>query len=184
VFEVFFVRETLHGSATMFGLVAAAWVLGMAAGSVLFGRVPRRRITMPVLLALMAGSCLPVLLAAAVPVAWMMLPLWVLGGVANGGINVYVLVIVSERAPGAAYGRAFALVGSAVQGAAMLGLVAAGPLVDLFPVRLLMAAAGTAGLLAAAACLPAVRRAARMRPEPRSDPAHGGRTAARVSVEA
>jgi MFS family permease len=178
VVEVFFIRDTLHASATMFGLISAAWVAGMAAGAVAFGRMPRRRITMPVLLALMAGSCLAVLLAAAVPTAALMLPLWVLGGVCNGGINVYVLVIVAERAPELAYGRAFAVMQSAIQGATMLGLLAAGPLIQVFSPRVLMALAGAAGLVAAAACIPA------MRPEPRSDPVGGGGVVARVSVDA
>jgi MFS family permease len=177
VVEVFFIRDTLHASATMFGLISAGWVAGMAIGAVAFGRMPRRRITMPVLLALMAGSCLAVLLAAAVPAAWMMLPLWVLGGVCNGGINVYVLVIVAERAPEFAYGRAFAVMQSAIQGAAMLGLLAAGPLVEVFSPRVLVAVAGAAGLVAAAACIPAMRR------EPRSAPVDGGRVIPRVSVD-
>jgi MFS family permease len=178
VVEVFFIRDTLHASATMFGLISAGWVAGMAIGAVVFGRMPRRRITMPMLLALMAGSCLAVLLAAAVPSAAMMLPLWVLGGVSNGGINVYVLVIVAERTPEFAYGRAFAVMQSAIQGSAMLGLLAAGPLVEVFSPRVLVAALGAAGLVAAAACIPA------MRSEPRSDPVGDGRVPARVSVGA
>lgn len=178
VVEVFFVRDTLHASATMFGLISAGWVAGMGLAAVVSGRMPRRRITMPVLLALMAGSCLAVLVAAAVPTAVLMVPLWVLGGVCNGGINTYILVIVAERAPGYAYGRVFAVMQSAVQGAAMLGLLAAGPLVEVFAPRLVMAAAGAAGLVAAAGCVPAVRR------EPRSDPAGGGGVARRVSVDA
>jgi MFS family permease len=185
VVEVFFIRETLHASATLFGLISAGWVAGMAIGAVAFGRMPRRRITMPVLLALMAGSCLAVLLAAAVPNAWVMLPLWVLGGVCNGGINVYVLVIVAERAPESAYGRAFAVMQSAIQGASMAGLLAAGPLVEVFAPRVLVAAAGAAGLLAAAACIPAMRsnRTPAVRPEPRSDPVGGGPGVPRVSVD-
>lgn len=184
VIEVFFIRDTLHASATMFGLISASWVAGMALGAVVFGRMPRRLITMPVLLALMAGSCLAVLLASAVPSAAMMVPLWLLGGVSNGGINVYVLVIVAERAPHFAYGRAFAVMQSAIQGASGAGLVAAGPLVEVCSPRLLIAAAGAAGLLAAAACVPAVRKAAAVRPEPRSDPVGGEPPGVRVSVEA
>jgi MFS family permease len=169
----------------VFGLISAGWVAGMAIGAAVFGRMPRRRITMPVLLALMAGSCLAVLLAAAVPNAWVMLPLWVLGGVCNGGINVYVLVIVAERAPEIAYGRAFAVMQSAIQGAAMAGLLAAGPLVEVFSPRVLVAAAGAAGLVAAAACIPAMRskRMPAVRPEPRSDPVGGGGVIPRVSVD-
>ena len=66
-------------------------------------------------------------------------------------------MIVAGRAPSEARGRAFAMLGAAVQGAGMLGLLAAGPLVDRFEPRLLVAAAGAAGLLAVLACLPMVR---------------------------
>ena len=168
VFEVFFVRDTLGASTTMFGLVAAAWTAGMLIGAVVVARVPQARITVRAVLALMAGSCVPVLGAAFVGSAWWMVPLWVAGGVCNGAINVCTAVIVSGRAPSEARGRAFAMLGAAIQGAGMLGLLAAGPLVDRFEPRVLVAAAGATGLLAALACLPLIRGAnAGVRPEPR-----------------
>ena len=158
VFEVFFIRDTLGASTTVFGLVAAAWTAGMLAGAVVAGRVPQRRMTVPAVLALMAGTCVPVLAAAAVGSAWLMVPLWVAGGLCNGAINVCIAVIVAGRAPSEARGRAYAMLGAAVQGAGMLGLLAAGPLADRFEPRVLVAAAGAGGLLAALACLPMVRR--------------------------
>jgi hypothetical protein len=42
VVEVFFIRETLGGSATVFGLVAASWTAGMVIGALTFPRVLRR----------------------------------------------------------------------------------------------------------------------------------------------
>jgi MFS family permease len=158
VFEVFFIRDTLGASTTEFGFVAASWTVGMLIGGVLFGRVGHRHITVRMLLVLMAGSCVPVLGAAGVDGAAWMVPLWIAGGVCNGGINVSTTVIIAGRAPAEAHGRAFAVLGAAVQGAGMLGLLVAGPLVDHFAPRLLVAAAGAAGLLAALACLPMVRR--------------------------
>jgi hypothetical protein len=65
---------------------------------------------------------------------------------------------------------------SAVQGAGMFGLFAAGPLLEFFAPRALVAGAGAAGLLATLACLPMVRR------EPRSDPPTGEPMSAGVSV--
>jgi MFS family permease len=158
VFEVFFVRDTLGASTTMFGFVAASWTVGMLIGGAVTVKVPHRRITTSVLLTLMAGSCLVVLAGAGVGAAGWLIPLWIVGGVCNGAINVCTMVIVAGRAPGEARGRAFAAMGAAVQGAGMLGLIAAGPLVDHFNLRLLVAGAGAAGLLAALACLPMVRR--------------------------
>jgi hypothetical protein len=194
VFEVFFIRDTLGGSTTMFGLIAGAWTVGMLVGAVVFARVPRRWMTVPVALGLMAGSCLPVLAAATVGSAGWMLPLWFVGGLFNGSINVLIAVVVAGRAPSEARGRAFGVLAGAVQGAGMLGFLAAGPLVDRFDPRLLVAATGAAGLLAALSCLPiAFSRQAvaarqdgppqqfhpelvgegRVRPEPPRDPVSG-----------
>ena len=168
VFDVFFIRETLGASATVYGVVAASWTVGMLIGAAAFSRTPRHRITLALLVVLAGGTCLPVIAAAFVGSASWIVPLWVLGGVCNGGINVFVMVVVSGRTPAAARGRAFAAVNASMQAAGMIGLMVAGPLVDRFEPRVLVAAAGLAGLLAALVSLPIVRR------EPPSLPATGG----------
>jgi MFS family permease len=99
-----------------------------------------------------------VLASAAVPGPWWIVPLWIAGGACNGGINVFTTVIIAGRVPSGAHGRAFAVLGAAVQGGSLLGLLLAGPLVERFQPRPLVAVLGLAGLLAALACLPAVRR--------------------------
>jgi MFS family permease len=157
VVEIFFLRETLGASTIMYGFVMASWTLGMLGGSVLFGRLRRDRITVRGVLALAAGTCLPVLVSATVPDAGWILPLWVAGGVCNGGINVFTTVIIASRAPAAAHGRAFAALHASVQAGSLTGLLVAGPLVEHVEPRVLVAALGAAGLLAAVACLPAVR---------------------------
>jgi MFS family permease len=157
VVEVFFIRDTLGASTTVYGLVMASWTLGMLGGAVLFGRLRTARITVPAMLALAAGTCVPVVISAAVPSAGWIVPLWVVGGVCNGGINVFTSVLIAERAPAAAHGRAFAVLGASVQGGSLFGLAAAGPLVEQFEPRGLVAALGVAGLIAAVACLPVVR---------------------------
>jgi MFS family permease len=180
VVEVFFIRETLGASTTVFGLISASWMVGMLVGSFGFGRLPRRRITVPGVLLLAAGSCVPVLIAAAVPSAGWLVPLWILGGICNGGINVFTTVIVAGRAPTAAHGRAYAALSASVQGGSLLGLALAGPLVEHFEPRVLVAALAIAGLVAAAACAPAVR----LRPEPPSRPAIDSDPRVRDSVGA
>ncbi|MFC7274402.1 MFS transporter [Paractinoplanes rhizophilus] len=158
VVDVFFIRDTLAASTTVFGLVAAAWPVGMLIGSVVFGRVPRHRITAPAALLITAGSCAPLIGCLVVGNALWMIPLWILGGACNGGINVFVMVIVAGRAPAAAHGRAFAMVSGAIQGGSLIGLLAAGPLVEHFEPRWLLAAAGGLGLLASVAAMPIVGR--------------------------
>ena len=158
VFEIFFIRDTLNASTTVFGLVAASWPVGMLIGSAGFGRVPRHRITAPALLVITAVCCVPLLGGAFVANALWMIPLWILGGTANGGMNVFYMVIVAGRAPAEAHGRAFAVVNGVLQAAGMFGLIAAGPLVEHYDPRWLVAAAAGAGLLTSLAVLPVVRR--------------------------
>ncbi|MGA5304271.1 MFS transporter [Nucisporomicrobium flavum] len=169
VIEVFFIRETLRSSTTVFGLVSAAWTGGMLLGAVLFGRLGRRETAgsfdaarlVRIVLLLIAGSCAPIVLGAAVWDALLLLPLWFAGGICNGGLNVCTSVVVAERVPAAARGRAFALMSSATQGAGMVGFLVGGPLVDAFPPRPLVAAAGLAGIVAVLLCVGPVRRAGR-----------------------
>jgi MFS family permease len=162
VVDVFFIRDTLAASTTTYGFVASAWTVGMLAGSGFFGRLRPGRITVPGMLALAAGTCLAVLASAAVTGAWWIVPFWILGGICNGGINVFTTVIIAGRVPADAHGRAFAVLGASVQGGSLFGLSIGGPLVEHFEPRVLVAAFGLAGLVAAVGCLPAVR----MRPEP------------------
>jgi MFS family permease len=165
VIEVFFVRETLGASPTMFGLLGAAWTVGMLVGAALSGRYggrvpdPARLVWLALLLA--AVTCAVVLAAAGARHALLLVPLWLIGGAGNGGINVFTGVVLAERVPEAARGRAYAVMGAAVQGAGMIGYAVAGPLLERFEPRPLVAAAGLAGLAAVACCLPAVRRAGR-----------------------
>lgn len=165
VIEVFFIRETLGASTTVFGLVSATWTGGMLLGAVLFGRLGRRWThagrLVQISLLLAGATCVVVLAGAGVWHALLLVPLWFVGGICNGGINVFTNVVMAERVPAAARGRAFAAMGAAIQGAGMVGYLIGGPLVDHFAPRPLVAAAGIAGLVAVAVCLPVVRRAGR-----------------------
>ncbi|WP_229071769.1 MFS transporter [Actinoplanes sp. DH11] len=178
VFEVFFIRETLGASTTVYGFVMASWTVGMLAGSVLFGRAPRRWITLPAVLALLGGTCAVVCVAAAVTSAGWLVPLWILGGAANGALNICTAVTIASRVPSAAHGRAFAATTAAVQGAGLAGLLLAGPLAEAFEPRVLVAGAGAAGILAALACLPLVRSEPPAPPRTRDDREIGDNVAA------
>jgi MFS family permease len=181
VFEIFFVRETLHGSATIYGLITAAWTVGMLIGSALVTRLPARRFTGPFALALMAASCAVVLAGSSVgSVSWLF-PLWVIGGVTNGALNVMAAVILANRVVPEARGRAYGIMNAVAQSASMLGFLIGGPLIDRFGPRELVAAAGALGLVAAVSCLPMVRAA--VRPGPPSPAVTGETQRLRASVE-
>jgi MFS family permease len=178
VVAVFLIRDTLGASTTVFGLVEACWTVGMLVGGVLFARVPRNRMTVRGLLLIGAATCVPMLAAAAAGNAGWLVPLWLLGGIGNAGANVYVMVIVADRTAATVRGRAFAVTGAAFQGAGLAGLLLAGPLVERFEPRPLVALSAALGLLIALICLVLVR------PSTPGTPAAVGPERARDSVRA
>jgi MFS family permease len=162
VVDVFFVRETLHASTTMYGVLTALWSGSMAAGSWL---VARRRTDDAGYAALMAGvlalCCAAIGVAGLMPhVAWLA-PLFLVGGAANGAMNSITAVLISRRVPSAVRGRAFAYLGAVANAASLAGFAAGGVLVGLLSPRVLLVASGAAGVVAAVACLPPMLRAAR-----------------------
>ncbi|WP_433315165.1 MFS transporter [Micromonospora sp. CA-269861] len=165
VIEVFFIRETLGGSATTYGLVSAAWMAGMLPGGWLAVRLARRLDDDGALvrgvLATLAVCSLMVLLAATVPAAGVLVPLWLVGGAANGGENVFANLLTARRVPEAMRARAYASYGAAVQGGSMAGFLIGGALLAAVPPRPLIAGAGVVGLLVVLVFVPVVTRAAR-----------------------
>ncbi|WP_330439540.1 MFS transporter [Micromonospora sp. NBC_00821] len=165
VIEVFFIRETLGDSATTYGLVSAAWMAGMLPGSWLAVRLARRLDDDGALvrgvLATLAVCSLMVLLAATVPAAVVLVPLWLVGGAANGGENVFANLLTARRVPEAMRARAYASYGAAVQGGSMVGFLIGGALLAVVPPRPLIAGVGVVGLLVVLAFVPVVTRAVR-----------------------
>ncbi|MEU4677525.1 MFS transporter [Micromonospora sp. NPDC023737] len=178
VVEVFFIRETLHSTTTMYGLVTGCWTLGVLAGAWIFARVAGRLRGDAALaggnLALLGGCCLAVLASAAVPSAALLVPIWFVGGICNGGDNVFGNVLLARRVPEAARGRAFAVYVGAVQGASMVGYLAGGFLLELLAPRPLVVAAGVAGLIAVAVLAVPLSRAARAERDGRVPVGSGG----------
>ena len=162
VIEVFFIRETLDASATVYGLVGAAWMAGMLPGSWLAARLAGRLSEDGGLvygvLATLGGCALMVVLAAFVPAAGFLVPLWLVGGAANGGDNVFANVLTARRVPEAVRARAYAVNGAAVQGGSMVGYLSGGALLAVLPPRPLIAGLGMAGLLVVAIFVPVVAR--------------------------
>ncbi|MEW2426813.1 MFS transporter [Micromonospora sp. NPDC047644] len=165
VIEVFFIRETLGGSATTYGLVSAAWMAGMLPGTWLAVRLARRLDDDGALvrgvLATLAVCSLMVFLAATVPAAGVLVPLWLVGGAANGGENVFANLLTARRVPEAVRARAYASYGAAVQGGSMAGFLIGGALLAVVPPRPLIAGAGVVGLLVVLVFVPFVTGAAR-----------------------
>jgi MFS family permease len=151
VVEVFFVRDTLHASTTLYGVLGASWIAGVLIGSWLFtpqaSRAGDDGALVRWMLAVLAGCCVAILAGTAVPGAGWMIPLWLVGGVFNGGINVFSQLLLAHRVPAVVRGRAYATFAGAVQGGSMFGYLAGGVLLNYASPRSLIAASAIAGLV-------------------------------------
>lgn len=152
VVEVFLVLGTLQASTTLYGVIGTLWMVGMLAGSALTARArPGDSRSAAAMVLLLGGTCAIAMVAGTVPAAAWLLPLWVLGGLTNGGENVLAGVLIGRRAPAARRGHAYAIFGGVMNAATALGFAAGGLLMALTgnPRAIMI---GT-GALGAAICL-------------------------------
>jgi len=164
VIDVFFIRETLHGSATAYGLIGAVWMGSILVGSAVAGSLSRRggdSALVSGMLGLIAGISAILVAAANVPGVWWLVPLWIVGGALNGGVNVVASLVVARRVPSEVRGQAMGTFVGAVNAAGIVGLLLGGALSTAFAPRSLLIACGIAGLLVVAACALTVARSAR-----------------------
>jgi MFS family permease len=166
VVDVFLVRDTLHASATWYGLVGGIWAVGMLLGSVAGGRWHSQRALVRVIVCSATVLSLAMAGYAAAPtVAWL-LPMAVAGGAANGLLNLGTSTMIMLRAPAEARGRIAATV-NAVTSAALIGAyLLGGVLAGVATPRQMFLAAGLLGLLAPIAGGGRLARAAAYQPRP------------------
>jgi MFS family permease len=129
VAEVFFARDTLDAGDWGFGLLASGWLLGMVAGAVVIGRtLPTPRLVPSWMTASIAGG-MAVTAAAALPVLWFAVAMFVLGGVANGVQTVAGRSLLVHRTPDRLRGRVFAAYGGLANGMQLAATAVAGVIV-------------------------------------------------------
>jgi MFS family permease len=160
VAELFFVRDTLGGSATMYGVVGAVWTAGMLVGAWPWtkARGDDRRMVLLALLALIALGVV-VLASSGVPAAPWLIPIYLVGGGLNAGLNVIAGVVAGRRVPAPVRGRVFGVFAAVSNGANMIGFLAGGLLMASVAPRIIMIGTGVAGIVVASLFLPAVLRA-------------------------
>jgi len=151
--EVFFLREDLGVSDAVYGLVFAAWTVGMVAGALVVARrVPASAYVLGVLLAVgVQGAGL------GLPTVWLVVgfgaAMWFIGGLGHGTKNVLARTLIQQRVPDRLHGRAFAAYNGLRNGAELFALAGGGLLVAALGGRTTLALAGAIPVVAALAGL-------------------------------
>jgi MFS family permease len=148
---VFLIRATLHAGGVWYGVVGAAWVAGMVAGSLGAGRLRTESAQTWATIAGIGVACAALAPFAVVPVVWILVPLSVLGGTGNGYANVCASTLLVSRTPDAERGRVSAAATAAVGGAQGVSLLAGGAVAAVLNPRAIYATAGIVGVVVAMA---------------------------------
>jgi MFS family permease len=162
VAEVFFIRETIGASETVYGLVTAVWSASIMVGAWLF---TKQRFDDGGLALALVGTLVAICLAFMAlgqvrSLAWVV-GLFVAGGIANGALNSAAGVIMARRVPAAVRGRAFATLVAVVNGGHMSAYLLSGFLLGWLAPETVITTAGIAGLAVVAALFLPLYRAIR-----------------------
>jgi MFS family permease len=148
VVDVFLVRDTLHASATWYGVVAAVWGGGMLLGSVVSRRWQRQDALVRLVLVSTTALSISLLGYALAPSVGWIVPVAVAGGAANGLLNYSVSTLTMLRSADAVRGRVAAAI-SGITSAGMIGAFFLGGIVATFATpRQIFLASGVLGVLA------------------------------------
>lgn len=135
VVEVFLVRDNLGGSATAYGLISAAWMLGQIAGPMVAARVHDDRARISVTAGSAVGIGVLVAVIGLSPALWPMYPLYALAGLCGGALNGCLSTLVVTRSAEAVRGRVIAVLVGATRGCSAVGMVLGGVLGELLGAR-------------------------------------------------
>ena len=161
---VFFIIRSLGSTERVYGIVDSMWTVGVLIGAWAFSRAVRPATADATIARRVFGAlgvlALAVLLIGTVPGALWIVPIYLVGGAQNGGLNVLVGTLMGRRVPAPARGRAAAALAMRVQAGAMTGYLAGGLLLEVASPRAIVLGCGALGLATVLAVLPFVLRAA------------------------
>jgi MFS family permease len=155
---VFLVRETLGGGPVAFGLVSAAYGVGMIVASI---GLSVRRIPLAVtalLLIAWLATAVGAIATGLAPLIAVAAAAQAIGGFGNGLENVAADTLIQQAVPREMLGRVFGLVATAGFGGSTLAYAAGGPLLDLTSPRAVFLIAGVGILVVTAFLWIALRR--------------------------
>ncbi len=149
VVEVFLVTGDLHASASLYGLVMAAMMLGQIVGPVLAGRVSEDlgRVSWAGYSAAAIGVLVAVIGVS--PTIWLVLPLFAVTGVAAGALNALVSTMIVTRPPEHLRGRVLATLNGTARGFSVLAMVLGGVAGQFLGARTTFVVCGVLGVLTA-----------------------------------
>jgi MFS family permease len=151
VLEVFLARGELGATETQYGLLAAAFGLGMAAGAAMAGRITTPPVRLRALLLSMVLTSAFLGLMALVPTVEMLFVAYTAMGVACGVLNACFGAIAILRIPESGRGQAMAIIGGLTRAVSIAALALGALLGALLPVRLSFLITGAGGVLVALA---------------------------------
>jgi MFS family permease len=161
---VFFIIRTLASTEATYGLVDSMWTIGVLVGAWAYSRLIRATTEDATIggwllgaLGLVSGA---IVLVGLAPGAWWVIPCFLLGGAANGGLNVLMGTLLGRRTPAESRGRANAALAMRIQAGAMLGYVAGGALLEIAHPRTIVISCGALGILTALAAARLLRHPA------------------------
>lgn len=158
VLEVFLARGELGASEAGYGLLAAAFGLGMAAGAAAAGRIGTEQDRLRALLAAMALTSAFLAATALVPTVGWLFAAYTATGTACGVLNACFATIAILRIPESGRGQAVAIIGGMTRAVSIGALALGGFLGAVLPVRTSFLVTGTGGVLVALAVAAAVLR--------------------------
>ena len=151
VMEVFLARDELGASETQYGLLAASFGLGMAAGAATAGRIKTPPTRLRALLAAMALTSAFLGIMALVPNVELLFVAYTAMGAACGVLNACFGAIAILRIPESGRGQAMAIIGGLTRAVSIAALALGGLLGALLPIRASFLIAGVGGVLVALA---------------------------------
>ncbi len=151
VVEVFLVRESLHASATWYGMLGSGWGVGLLAGALLGGRMPggpgaQRRLLRLALVSAIGLSLGLAGMGMAPTVAWV-LPAVLAGGMCNGLLTLAIGSLVGMRSAEAVRGRVAAIVAGPASAGQVGAMLLGGLLASALTPRQIFVLAGLLGML-------------------------------------
>lgn len=134
--EVFLVKDQLHASTFIYGIVAALFAAGSIIGALLTAaiKVPATKHAAAALVGI-AGIILSMLGLSLAPHWWVAMVFSFTAGISNSLLNAYAISIIMTRSPAEALGRVNAAIDAVIASGSVLGIVVAGIAIAQFGVR-------------------------------------------------